>query len=211
MNGHQRYFLTISFFIIILICQQRNFRKEIAQCDVVVAFLLPLCAKVAHAVCKLFDVLLAAEVFGRVVLTDVTDDTRLANDLRTKFIGVFLGNALNKAGHQITETLQFGHCPLVYIHSVGQRLAKHSPQTYIVVGSGSGDFAYSSVAYSTCGIVDDTLKGFFIIRIDSEAEIGDCVFYLLTLVEGQTSIDAVRHTAFAHGFLENAALRIRAV
>mgnify|MGYP007120032630 CR=1 FL=1 len=52
------------------------------------------------------------------------------------------------------------------------------------------------------------LKASSSFRIDCQTEIGDYIFYFLTLIERQSAVNAIRHAAFAHGFLEDAALRV---
>ena len=211
VHGHQRYLFVVSVLVRILVGKQGHFRKEITQRGIGIPLLQPLCTEVAHTVCKLFDILLAAEVLGRVVLADISDNTRLTDYLRTKLVGVLFGNALDKSGYQTAKILQLARRSFIDVHPVGQRFAEHGPQAYIVAGGGSRDFIYGSVAYPACRVVDDTLEGFFIIRIDREAEVGDYIFYFLALIERQPAVNAIRHAALAHGFLKDTALRVGAI
>ena len=80
-----------------------------------------------------------------------------------------------------------------------------------MAGGGSPDFIDGSVAYPACREVDDTLEGFFIIRIDRETEVGNYIFYFLALIERQSAVNAIRHAALAHGFLKDTALRVGAI
>ena len=208
MYGHQGYLCIVSVLVRILVGKQGDFRKEITQCDIGVTLFLPLGAEVSHTVCKFFDILLATEVFWRIVLANIIDDTGLTDYLRTEFVSILFGNALYKSGYQVAKALQLARCPFVDIHSISQWFAEYGPQAYIVVSGGGSDFAYRRIAYSACRIVDDTFEGFFIIRIDCQTEIGDYIFYFLTLIERQSAVNAIRHAAFAHGFLEDAALRV---
>ena len=79
----------------------------------------PLCTEVAHTVCKLFDILLAAEVLGRVVLADISDNARLPDYLRTQLVGVLFGNALDKAVYQTAKILQLARRSFIDVHPVG--------------------------------------------------------------------------------------------
>ena len=74
VHGHQRYLFIVSVLVRILVGKQGHFRKEITQRGIGIPLFQPLCTEVAHTVCKLFDILLAAEVLGRVVLTDISDN-----------------------------------------------------------------------------------------------------------------------------------------
>ena len=76
---------------------------------------------------------------------------------------------------------------------------------------GCGYFAYGGVANAPGRIIDDALEGFFIIRIYHQTEVGNDILYLLPLIKGHSSIDAIGNASFTQGFFKNAALRIGAV
>ncbi len=80
-----------------------------------------------------------------------------------------------------------------------------------MTGGGSNDFSHCRISYTPCRIVDNTLESLFIIGIHYQTEVSDDIFDFLTLIERQASINTVRHTAFAHGFLKDTALRIGTV
>ena len=119
MYGHQGYLCIVSVLVRILVGKQGDFRKEITQCDIGVTLFLPLGAEVSHTVCKFFDILLATEVFWRIVLANIIDNTGLTDYLRTEFVGILFGNALYKSGYQVAKALQLARCPFVDIHSTG--------------------------------------------------------------------------------------------
>ena len=85
------------------------------------------------------------------------------------------------------------------------------PDTDTLVVSRLYQFAYGSVTYASCRIIDGTLESLLIVGISHETHIGHDILYLLALIETQSAIDAIRHTVLEHLFLEGTALRIGAV
>ena len=87
----------------------------------------------------------------------------------------------------------------------------HSPETAPVGGSTVRDSRQRGAPYATCRVVDDAPNGLVIIRVDHHSEIGYDVLYLLTLVETQSAIYAIRYSTPAHLLLQHAALHVSAV
>ena len=53
--------------------------------------------------------------------------------------------------------------------------------------------------YSTSRIVDNPLKGFFILRIQDETQIGQYILDLFTLIKTQPAVNAVGNVLFTQG------------
>ena len=105
MYSHQGYLLIVPILIRILVGKKGNFRKEVTQQHVRVSFLLPLGAKITHTVHQLLYILLTAQILGRVVLTHIIDDARLADNVGTNLIGILLRSICDKGGYKFAECL----------------------------------------------------------------------------------------------------------
>ena len=211
MYSHQGYLLIVPILIRILVGKKGNFRKEVTQQHVRVSFLLPLGAKITHTVHQLLYILLTAQILGRAVLTHIIDDARLANNVSTNLVGILLRSICDKGRYKFAECLQLSHRTFIEVQAIRQRLTKHGPQTYIVPGGGSNDFSHCRISDTPCRIIDNTFESLFIIGIHYQTEVSDNIFDFLALIERQASINTVRHTAFAHGFLKDTALCIGTV
>ena len=68
--------------------------------------------------------------------------------------------------------------------------------------------AHRRIADATGGIVDDTPDGLFIVRVHHHAEVSYHVFYLLSLIEAESAIDAIRDAILAHLLLKTSTLGV---
>ena len=71
--------------------------------------------------------------------------------------------------------------------------------------------AYRRVTNASCRIVDDATQRLLIVRISHHTEIGYDILDFLTLIEGQSAVNAVWYAVLTHLFLERTALRVGAI
>ena len=124
----------------------------------------------------------------------------------TQRIGIFRVHTTYPTLYQLTESLNLRHRTLAHIHRKEYRLLNDLPQTDAISLSRLDNLTYRRITDTTSRIINDTLKSLFVVRIGYQSEIGYHVFYLLTLIEAQSPINAIRDIILAHLFLKAAAL-----
>ena len=129
----------------------------------------------------------------------------------SKGVGIFSVQSCNPTLYQFTEVLQLGHRSLADIHWKEYRLFYNLPETNAIGLSRLYNLTDSGITNTSCRIVHNALKGFLIIGIGNQTEIGNHIFDLLTLIETQSTIDTIRNIILTHLFLERTALGIGAV
>ena len=183
MNRHQGNLRSFLFPAFVLISQQGNFRKIVAQQHMRVTFLPASRTEIMHTIHQLLYIFLPAQILRRAVLTNVPHYSRLAHDGSSNFISIFRNGHLNKGSHQRTESLQLRRSSLVQFHSVCKRLFQHRPQTHPATGCRLRNLAQRRSPDTTGRIIDDPFQRLLIMRIHCQTEIGKHILYLLTLIE----------------------------
>ena len=112
---------------------------------------------------------------------------------------------------KLPEALQLCHRSLAHIHREEHWLLYHLPQTYSIHLSCLGNLTYGSVTDTSGRIVDYSFECFFVVGVSHQSEIGYHVFYLLTLIEAQTSVDTIWDIILTHLFLKASALGVGAI
>ena len=126
-------------------------------------------------------------------------------------IGIFLLYPCLPAFHHLPEGIQFGQRALRQLQVEHDRLLDNLPQADVVQMCRFYDFSHGGITNTACRIVDDTPQCLLIAGIGHHTEVGNHVFDLLTLIETQSTVDAIRDAVFAHLFLEATALGIGAI
>ena len=118
---------------------------------------------------------------------------------------------LHKALDKLDKSVELGHCAPVDIKLISERIAQHSPKTLTITLGTRDNLLERGIAYAASRIIDDTLDGFFISRVDYHTVIGDDVLDFLALEKLGTTHDTIRHIVVTEFLLEDAALRIGAI
>ena len=69
----------------------------------------------------------------------------------------------------------------------------------------------SSVANTSCGIVDNTAQCFLVVRIGHNTKIGNDILDFFALIEREPTVYAIWYTVLTHLFLERTALGISTI
>ena len=171
MDGHQGHAVPVAVLVRVLVCQEGDFGQEVGQPGAGISFFQALGTEVAQAVGQFLDILLAALVFGTVVLADVGDNPRPADDFRPGLVGRPGGGQHGTFLYQGAESLQFAERSLVQGHFVFLGGAEHGPGTDVVRVGSLQEASYGGVADTSGGIVDDALQSLFVVGIHRQAEV----------------------------------------
>ena len=129
----------------------------------------------------------------------------------SQYVGILLVDSLFPSVNKRLERFQFGLRTLCQLEPKDNRLCDDCPKRDIMQ---IGCFHYltdSRVTNTSCGIVDDATQRLLIIRISHYTEIGYDILDFLTLIEGQSAVNAVWYSILTHLFLKRTALRIRTI
>ena len=185
--------------------QQRHVLQEAAE-----RALLPgALGELGDGVDEFLHVFPAHEPFRRIFLTKVLQDVRLLDQRPRHLICRVAGGFRGVFGDQKTETHHGVLCPRrepdlldtfdglpgsqhLALRVVEDHLLRLQPDT-------------------ARGIVDHPAQARYVVGIDEQAQVGQRVFDLLTLIERHAGDDAVRNAAPAQRFFERATLGVGAV
>ena len=99
----------------------------------------------------------------------------------------------------------------IYIQSVIKRRRYDRPKTHAFLCCRCYNLIQCSIAYTPCRIVYNPLQSLTVMRIYRQTEICNNVLYLLSLIEGQTSIYPVCYSTLTKSLFKDSTLRISSV
>ena len=103
VHRHHRHLVCLLFLIIILICQQRDFRQKVSKRDMLRSFLAAYLAKLGNTFQQLLQVFLLADSFHRAILKQGTDNAALLHYRSGDFLGRELNIPFDKTGNKLPE------------------------------------------------------------------------------------------------------------
>ena len=212
MNGHQCHLRLLFVTLAVKVCKQGHLLQEVTKLRFLLTpFLTTTFYKVLHTAKEFLQILLSRQVLWIVRTVYLLADTAFHDDGMSQHISILLFDSLFPSINKCLETFQFCLRTLCQLESKYNRLSDDCPKRNVMQ---IGCFHYltdSRVTKTSCGVVDDSTQRLLIIRISHYTEIGYDILDFLTLIEGQSAVNAVWYSILAHLLLKRTALRIRTI
>ena len=211
MYGHQRHAFGGVLQVLVLVRLQTHFAQEISDGGIVDAFILPLCHELTDGVQQLLHVLRAVNTFLCQVQRQGGRHTRNAEHGLGELVCVHCVALLMKSIDETGESLHFLLRSGIDLQTCLFGSAHHVQITPVMLCCVHCDLLHRRLSDASSGETDDAQQCFVVTPVHRQAEIAECIFYLLALVERCAAVDAVGDVEFAQLAFYDAALGIGAV
>jgi len=142
---------------------------------------------------------------------DVFHDAGFLGYALTEYSGIILIYSASKSFYKLYKGVYLSLCSTIQSHVICCRIREHLPHADALFRSSCEHLLHGRLSNASYRIVDDTLDSFLIVGVHRQPEVSNHVFNLLTLIEREAPIDAVRNILLAEGFFEGTALGIGAI
>ena len=224
MYGHQRHLVVALGIVVVHVGHQHHALQPLldrrllvllafAVADLGIALLL----ENLHRVEQLLDIVDGALCIGRILGAKGPEYARPRSHLHTELIDVAVGTRQRQVVDQLHELRNLAYDGLC--RGIGRRRQRRLghqridslPHRHPAAAGQRLDTLHGRIAYAARRIVDYTLEGLVVPRVDYQPQVAEHILYLLVVVERAAAVDTVRYALAAHRLLEGERLAVGAV